>query len=106
MKNIELNGVQYPVHLSMGAIKRVTERTGKSLNEILAAGDSVAVCQLVYSAMESGCKIAKMKLDLSEDDFLELVDMAFLPTMLDVLVSDLPQAGGNGQAAGNSLLPN
>lgn len=95
MKRIEviLEGKAYPCVLSMGAMVRFEEKTGKPISQM---DDSSVKDSMVYlySAIEAGCQREQKEFPY---DMLQLADL-LTPSEFRKLVSELAADGGGDGA--------
>lgn len=78
MAKIEIivDGKAYPCRLTMGAMLRFKEETGKEINEI---GTSVSLtCAFLYCCVVSACKCDGVEFDMPLMEFADHVSLADL----------------------------
>lgn len=74
MDKISILGKEYPCRLTMGALKRFKDRTGKELSDI-ASGEIMLMGLLAYCCTESACSVEGVTFDVDEMRFLDALDM-------------------------------
>ncbi len=62
--DIQINGVTYPLRASMGAWRKFEQATGVKVTGV-DADDITRIPEMAYYFIESGCKAAGMKFDLT-----------------------------------------
>lgn len=76
---VTVNGVEYPMRLSMGAMLRFKRETGKEITSAESIEDMIV---MIHSCIKSACNHEKVKFNmsvedladcLSQDDFAQLV---------------------------------
>jgi len=68
---VTINGEEFPIRLTMGAILRFKEETGKEVNEAEGTVDNAT---LVWCCIKSACKREGKEFDYSLMDFADNVD--------------------------------
>lgn len=89
---MELNGKQFTLRCSMGALNRAKSIDGIELTKLDEDGDVVELSKLLYYCAEAGAKHAGIPWKYEMDDWLNLVEMSDLPK-LATAVSDMLGGG-------------
>ena len=73
MQKIEINGKSYPCRMTMGALRRFKNETGKEINDI--GTDISLVGTLMWACVSSACKADGVVFDMDIDTFADMVDL-------------------------------
>lgn len=92
--DIEIKGKSYPCRLTMGAMLRFKELTGREVTEIKSDGLSDMV-KFIWCCTVSACKADGKEFGMSLDDFADSMDSADLESL---------NAAINGEGAAASAL--
>ena len=71
MKRIRINGKEYPVRMTMGALLRFKRNTGKDVGDI-KKDDIADMIILLWCCVASACKADGVDFDLSLEQFAAL----------------------------------
>ena len=74
MKKIRIQGKEYPLRVTMGAMVRFKRASGKEVSKI-GGGDMTDVLLFAYCCVQSACKADGVAFDLSFDDFADLLEV-------------------------------
>lgn len=77
MKRIQINGKEYPVRMTMGALLRFKRETGKDVSEVKST-DVADMVILMWCCVASACKADGVDFSLSLDEFADSLDPASL----------------------------
>lgn len=80
-KRIIINGTEYPVRMTMGALLRFKQQTGKDVSEVNSKDVSDMVI-LLWCAVASACAADKVLFELSLEEFADSLSPDAL-TLLD-----------------------
>jgi hypothetical protein len=81
---VTINDVVYPIRLTMGAIVRFKQETGKELAEAEGTADNAT---LIWCCIKSACNREKRTFDYSLLDFVDNVDADEIDGITSVLFS-------------------
>lgn len=99
MYQITLNGKQYPVRLTMGAMLRFKRATGKEVQEI--GEDLEQVITFMHCCIASACKADGIPFDLSVDELADHLSASDVTTFTQQLMAE-PSDGVAQEAADGS----
>lgn len=101
MKNteIEINGEKYPCRLTMGAMLRFKEETGKEVPE-MDQNSLTEACTLMYFCAVSACKADKRDFDMSLMDFADAVQAGDLEAWSARIQEAGPEGGAEPKKKG------
>lgn len=86
MKEVSINGKVYPCAMTMGALLRFKEMTGKQPASI--GGDDIeAIMALLYCCVKSSCKREGIEFQMELLDFADSLDFQSVVDMSDSLAS-------------------
>jgi hypothetical protein len=91
-KEVETGGKKYPLHFGMASLMRFCEEEQIELHEIHKAKPT-ATLRLFYKGIENGHRRAGIPLELSQQDFEDLIDddAEFFAALSDVFAASMPQ---------------
>ena len=92
MKRIQINGKEYPVRMTMGALLRFKRETGKDVSEVKPT-DVADMVILMWCCVASACKADGVDFSLSLEEFADSLD----PENLNLLKGE--EDGGSGEDA-------
>lgn len=100
---VETAGKKYPVHWGMASLMRFCENEGIELAELQSAKPT-AMLRLFYFGLEAGHRRAGVQLQLTQQDFEDLIDddASFFQALSDAFAASMPQDDGK---PGNALRP-
>lgn len=78
-------GKEYPCRVTLGAMRRFKQETGKDAENI-AGVDDLAI--FIWCCCQSACKADGVEFGVSLDDFCDLLDMSTVNAFKDAVVSD------------------
>ena len=81
---VTINGTEYPIRMTMGALLRFKQETGKELNEANGITDNAT---LIWCCIKSACKYEGKDFDMSLMDFADNVDGQDIQNIAAVLNS-------------------
>lgn len=84
MMTVTINDEEYPIRLTMGAILRFKQETGKELAEAEGTVDNATI---IWCCIKSACKREGKKFDLSLMDFADNVDAEDIQGLVETLFS-------------------
>ena len=87
MKRIKLNGKEYPVRMTMGALLRFKRETGKDVSEV-KANDVADMVILMWCCVASACKADGIEFPLSLEEFADSLDPSSLQLLGDEVNSE------------------
>jgi hypothetical protein len=96
--DIQINGVTYPLRASMGAWRKFEQATGVKVTGV-DADDITRIPEMAYYFIESGCKAAGMKFELTVDEFLDLVTVQDVQAISEAIAALLGTASGQKKSA-------
>lgn len=82
--NITLDNQTFPVRANMRAWRNYERATGNKVAKI-DAEDVTAMPELLYYFVEEGCRRQGMKFELGVEDFLGLIEVGDLPTVVGII---------------------
>ena len=89
---IEINGVDYPVRFTLGALAKFERR--HKINAFALSDptklSSEAAGHLVWCGIEAGCKAEDKEFDIKPDALLDQLTLAHIMRAFELLVSDVP----------------
>ena len=81
MKRILINGKEYPVRMTMGAMLRFKRETGRDVSEVKRT-DAADMVVLLWCMVASACSADKVPFELGLEDFADALTPEAL-TLLD-----------------------
>lgn len=86
---VNIHGKKYPVRIGYLVMKRIKEKTGKTLGKALkdAQDDPTIHETILYAALQMGAYAEKQELDIKEEDMPMVLDLCF-HDYLKVFTSD------------------
>lgn len=100
---VTINGTEYPIRMTMGALLRFKQETGKELNEANGITDNAT---LIWCCIKSACKCEGKNFDMSLMDFADNVDgqdIQNIAAVLNSLLSGESQTGEGEDAEKNAV---
>ncbi len=100
---VTIDGKEYPIRLTMGAILRFKQETGKEVNEAEGTMDNAT---LVWCCIQSGCKREDKDFEYSLMDFADHVDADEIEGLVGAvfqLFGGDQQQDGEGDEAKNAV---
>lgn len=91
MKKIKVNGKEYPVRITMGALLRFKRETGKDVSEV-SSGDVADMVILLWCCVVSACAADGVEFNLSLEAFADSLD----PKSMETLNEEIEAAGTGG----------
>lgn len=90
MKNVSItinasDGKTYPCRVTLGAMRRFKQETGKDAENIVGV-DDLAV--FIWCCCMSACKADGVEFNVSLDDFCDLVDISTLSAFNEAIAPD------------------
>lgn len=97
---VETAGKKFPVHFGMASLMRFCEEEGIQLTELQTAKPT-AMLRLFYKGLEHGHRRAGKELQLSQQDFEDLIDddALFFTALSNAFAASMPEEG-NAQEPG------
>lgn len=80
MNTIEINGKQYPCHMTMGAMVRFKNDTGKDVSEM--GNDTVSATRLIYHMIAAASNAKGVPFEMSFEDFADNITPDQLAAMM------------------------
>lgn len=84
------NGKKYPCRVTLGAMRRFKQETGKDADNISGAED---LSIFIWCCAISACKADGVEFGVSLDDFCDLVDVGTLEAFTKAISSDEKKRG-------------
>jgi hypothetical protein len=100
---VEINGTSYPMRATMGAWRKFEQASGVKVAQV-STDDVTRIPELAYYFIQSGCKAAGMKFELSVDDFLDIVEVEDVQAISEA-VAKLIGGGQKGQKKSQGAKP-
>lgn len=91
---VKIDGKAYPCEMTMGAMLRFNELTGKEVTDI-ADGDLSGMVRMIWCCVVSSCAAKKIPFDYGLQEFADAIDAS---AMLDI--SRALGAGSEAPASG------
>lgn len=83
--NVTIDGKEYPIKMTMGAMLRFKQETGKEVSEI---GDSLTDnATLIWCCIKSACAHDKVKFDISLMDFADSIEVSDVQNIVMALTA-------------------
>lgn len=80
---VTINGKEYPIKMTMGAMLRFKKETGKEINDSnLGLTDNAT---LIWCCIKSACAHDKVKFDISLMDFADSIDVNDIEPVVQAL---------------------
>jgi hypothetical protein len=90
--NVIIDGKEYPIKMTMGALLRFKQDTGKEITDKnLTLSDNI---NLVYCSLVSACAHDKVGFDMSLMEFADCISMNDVNSVIEALFSDMPKSTG------------
>ena len=80
---VTINGKEYPIKMTMGAMLRFKKETGKEIND--AALGLTDNATLIWCCIKSACAHDKVKFDISLMDFADSIDVNDIEPVVQAL---------------------
>lgn len=74
MLNISINDVKYPCLMTIGAMVRFKDMTGKDVQE-MDTTSILELAQFIYCCVVSACRRAHQDFDMDFETFIDCIDM-------------------------------
>ena len=91
MRNIKLNGKEYPCMMTMGALLRFKEMTGVNPSE-LDVNDVDLLIKLIYCCVKSACKREGVAFEFDLLDFADELDIESMSEVSKDLMGEAADA--------------
>ena len=88
---IEIDGKEYPMRVTMGAMSIFEKETGRDVNQI--NGSALDTCVFVYGCVQSACRKDGVKFPYTLESFLDSCDVDAVTEWGNAL--DAAQDGGS-----------
>lgn len=88
---IEIDGKEYPMRVTMGAMSIFEKETGRDVNQI--NGSALDTCVFVYGCVKSACRKDGVKFPYTLESFLDSCDVDAVTEWGNAL--DAAQDGGS-----------
>ncbi|PKO97074.1 MAG: hypothetical protein CVU12_02050 [Bacteroidetes bacterium HGW-Bacteroidetes-7] len=85
MRTIKIAETQYPVRITMGAMREFRKLSGKEVEEISGSSD---VGEFLYSCALSTCRAEAIAFDLTVEDFTDSLDFVHANEVFTLLLSE------------------
>jgi len=84
---IEINGKEYPLRYSLGALTKFEKRAKVNVFGLSDPGklSAEACAWLIYVGIEAGCKFEDEDLDMTINDVMESVDLSHVQIAFEAL---------------------
>lgn len=92
MKKIQINGKEYPIRMTMGALLRFKRETGKDVSEVKST-DTADWIILMWCCVASACKADGDEFTLTLEEFADSLDVGHLK----LLEEELAKSGDSDQ---------
>ncbi len=81
--NVTINGKEYPIKMTMGAMLRFEQETGESMNDKELS--LIQNATLIWCCIKSACAHEKIPFDMTLMEFADSVDAGDIKTVVNAL---------------------
>ena len=94
MKTINLNGNEYPVRVTMGALREFKKLTGKDVEQIAGTSD---IGDFLFACAVSACRADKVEFKETIDTFVDQLDINASAELFMSLLEDAGMSATGGK---------
>lgn len=100
MKQIRINGIEYPCRLTVGVLKRYKEQSGKDLAD---TDDLFSICGLLFLAVTEACRKSGRSFPYGNaEEMMDDIELADIEGVVSGLFGPQAEAKGEKKTAGRT----